>query len=147
MKELAAWRPLRELDNLKKEMDKLWDRFFREGPLEVFRGEGSISVDISETKNNLIVSAEVPGIEPGDLDISLSGNRLTIKGEKKQIKEEKDESYHRIERRYGSFSRTIELPVEVDSSKVDATYKNGILKIVLPKVEKEKAREIKIKVE
>jgi len=82
-----------------------------------------------------------------DINISLTGDLLTIKGEKKQEKEEKEEDYHLVERSYGAFSRSVRLPTEVESSKIEASYKNGILNITLPKSEKVKAKEVKIKVE
>jgi len=146
--ELTPWRPFRELATLRDEMDKMWDRFFGEWPnRELFRGAWAPSLDISETKNNYVVKAEVPGMDAKDIDISLSGDVLTVKGEKKQEQEEKDENYHRIERRYGSFSRSIRLPGEVQSDKIEAKYKNGILKLTLPKSEEAKKKEIKIKVE
>ncbi len=91
------------------------------------------------------MKAEVPGLEAKDIDISLSNDVLTIKGTKEQEKEEKEENYHRIERSYGSFSRSIRLPREVQGDKIKANYKNGVLKITLPK--SGEAREIKIKVE
>jgi HSP20 family protein len=93
------------------------------------------------------VKAEVPGMDAKDISISLTGDVLTIKGEKKQEKEEKEEDYHVVERCYGSFSRSIRLPAEVESGKVEASYKHGILRITLPKSEKVKAKEVKIKVE
>jgi HSP20 family protein len=127
-------------------MDKMWNRFFGEWPgPESFRGEWAPSLDVSETKDNVVVKAEVPGMEPKDIDISLTNDVLTIKGTREQEKEEKEENYHRIERSYGSFSRSVRLPREVHSDKIKASYKNGVLKITLPK--SEAAKEIKIKVE
>lgn len=146
--ELTPWRPFRELTTLRDEMDRLWNRFFGDWPsLEPFRGEWVPSLDVSETKDDLVVKVEVPGLEAKDIDISIINDVLTIKGEKKQEKEEKDEDFHRVERAYGTFSRSIRLPVDVDSNRIKATHKNGVLKIVLPKSEKAKSKEIKIKVE
>ena len=105
------------------------------------------ALNLAETNNEIVLKAEVPGMDPKDIDISLSDGTLTIKGEKKQEKEEKEEGYHLVERSYGSFTRTIELPREVQSDKINASYKNGVLKIVLPKSEKAKKKEVKIKVE
>ncbi len=85
-------------------------------------------------------------MEPKDIDISLIGDVLTIKGEKKQEKQERDENYHRVERSYGAFTRSLRLPQEVRSEKIEANYKDGILKITLPKSEEAKKKEIKIKV-
>jgi HSP20 family protein len=147
MFEILPMSARRELESLRREMDRLWENFFGErGALEPVEG-WMPALDVTETKDNLIVKAELPGIDPKDVEISLSGNVLTIKGEKKQEKEEKDENYHLVERRYGSFVRSIRLPVEVQEDKIEASYKNGVLKVVLPKSEKAKRKEIKIKVE
>lgn len=147
-KELTPWRPFGELGSLRREMDRLWDSFFGERPLtRVWEREWAPSLDVSETKDNFVVKAEVPGIDAKDIDISLTGDVLTIKGEKKQEKEEKEEDYHLVERRYGAFSRSIRLPAEVESTKIKASYKNGILRVTLPKSEKVKAKEVRIKVE
>lgn len=115
--------------------------------METFRREWVPCLDVSETKNNIVVKAEVPGMDAKDIDISLVGNALTIKGEKKQEREEKDENYHRIERSYGAFSRSVRLSQDVQSDKIKANFENGVLKITLPKSEEAKAKEIKIRVE
>jgi HSP20 family protein len=124
-------------------MDRLWESFFGErralGPAETW----APALDVSETKDKLIVKAELPGIDPKDVEISLRGNVLTVKGEKK---EEKEENYHLVERRYGSFVRSVRLPVDVEEDKIEASYKKGVLKVVLPKTEKAKKKEIKIEV-
>jgi HSP20 family protein len=143
-KELAPWRPFKDLSSFR---DRLWDSFFWERPLARICEWVVPSLDLSETKDNFVVKAEVPGMDAKDISISLTGDVLTIKGEKKQEKEEKEEDYHVVERSYGSFSRSIRLPAEVESGKVEASYKHGILRITLPKSEKVKAKEVKIKVE
>jgi len=147
--ELAPWRPFRELERMQREMDRLWDSFFEERPRRKIEelGEWGPSLDLSETKNDLIVKAEVPGIDPKDIDISLDKDILTIKGEKKQETEEKEENYHFIERTYGALARSIRLPREVQSDKINASYKNGVLRVTLPKSEEAKKKEIRIKVE
>lgn len=148
-KELTVWRPLKELERMRREMDRLWESFFEERPRWRVEeaGEWLPSLDLSETKNDFVVKAELPGIDPKDIDISLANDVLTIKGEKKHEKEEKEENYHIIERSYGSFTRSIRLPREVQSDKISASYKNGVLRITLPKSEEAKKKEIKIKVE
>jgi HSP20 family protein len=147
-KELTPWRPLGELGSLRREMDRLWDSFFGERPLtRVWEREWLPSLDVSETKDDFVVKAEVPGIDAENIDISLTGDVLTIKGEKKHEKEEKEEDYHLVERNYGAFSRSVRLPAEVEPAKIKASYKNGILKVTLPKSEKVKAKKVKIKVE
>jgi len=147
-RELTPWKPF-EFDRLRKEMDRVWDSFFEGRPGRRNREEGEWlpSLDVAETKGDLVVRAELPGMDPKDIDISLNEGVLTIRGEKKQEKEEKEEGYHLIERSYGSFTRSIRLPKEVQSEKIEASFKNGILKVVLPKSEEAKKKEIKIKVE
>lgn len=101
--------------------------------------------DMSETDQEVIVKVEVPGMDSKDIDLSLSKDYLTISGEKKHEEKEEKENYHRTERRYGAFCRNIALPVDVDPDKVDATYKDGVLKITLPKAEYTKTKKIEIK--
>ena len=153
-RELTVWRPFRELtpfgdfERMRRDMDRMWDSFFEGGTLRGEEGrEWLPSLDVAETKNEIVVKAEVPGLDPKDIDISLSDGLLTIKGEKKQEREEKEENFHLVERSYGSFARSIRLPNEVQSDKINASYKNGVLKIVLPKSEEAKKKEIKIKVQ
>jgi len=146
--EISPWRPF-EFEKMRREMDRLWDSFLEGRPGRRAReGEEWVpSLDFSETKSDLVVKAELPGIDPKDIDISLNEGVLTIKGEKRQEKEEKEEGYHLVERSYGSFTRSIRLPREVQNDKINASYKNGVLKISLPKSEESKKKEIKIKVE
>lgn len=154
-KEITIWKPFtelapfREFDRMRRDMDRLWDSFLEGTPRRrgEERGEWLPSLDVSETKNELVVKAEVPGMDAKDIDISLSDGVLTIKGEKKQEKEEKEADYHLIERSYGAFTRSIQLPKEVQGGKINASYKDGILRITLPKSEEAKKKEIKIKVE
>jgi len=147
--EISPWKPFRELERMRREMDRLWDSFLEGRPGRKVEevGEWLPTLDVSETKNELVVRAEIPGIDAKDIDISLTNDLLTIKGEKKQEKEEKEENYHLIERSYGSFARAIRLPKEVQSDKISASYRNGILKVTLPKSKEAKKKEIKIKVE
>lgn len=146
--ELTPWKPF-EFDRLRREMDRVWDSFFEGRPSRRTREEGEWlpSLDVSETKSDLVVKAELPGMEAKDIEISLNEGLLTIKGEKKQEREEKEEGYHLIERSYGTFTRSIRLPKDVQSDKINASFKNGVLKVVLPKSEEAKKKEIKIKVE
>ena len=145
---LMKWAPFGELTSFRQEMDRLFERFFGELPsLELPRMARAPRLDMSETKDSLVVKAEIPGLEAKDLDISVSGNTLTIKGEKKQGKEEKDEHRHLIERSYGAFSRMVELTAPVAADKIKATFKNGVLTITLPKTEEAKRKAIPIKVE
>lgn len=145
---LTRWRPFEGLPSLRREMDNLWDRFFGgDWGLTPWQGKWAPSLDVSETKDNLVVKTELPGIDPKDVDISITDNTLTVKGEKKQEKEEKEENYHLIESGYGSFFRSLPLPMEVERDKVKANYKNGVLKITMPKSEKAKAKEVKVNID
>jgi HSP20 family protein len=148
MTELIPWKSLRGLSPFRREMDDLFERFFGERTsLEPAERSWAPALDIAEAKDAISVNVEVPGMEPKDIDISLSGDTLTIKGEKKQEKEEKNENYYRMERSYGAFSRSVRIPVEVKSEEIKAKYRNGILKITLPKKEEVKPKEIKVETE
>ena len=145
--ELTTWRPFGELSSLRREMDRLWDRSLGETPLaRTFTESWLPSVDISETKDNFVVKAELPGLEAKDGNVSIAGDILTIKGEKKAEEEEKDEHYHCVERYSGSFQRTFQLPSGVKADKIKATFDKGVLKVTLPKVEEAKMKEIEVKV-
>jgi HSP20 family protein len=128
----------------KDEMNKLFDNFLEKGGSS--RANWLPLMDISETNENLIIKAEVPGVESKDIDISITGNTLTIKGEKKSEKEEKNKNYHFVERKYGAFSRSVTLPVSVKTDQIKAEYKNGILEISLPKIEKSQVKKIPVKI-
>ncbi len=145
--EIIPWRPFGEVSSLRKEMDNLWNRFLGETSFPgLVSQEWLPSVDISETKDTLLIKAELPGLEAKDVSITVSGDLLTIKGEKKQEEEKKDEHYYCSERYYGSFQRSIRLPVNINTDKVDATFEKGILQVALPKTEEAKKKEIEIKV-
>lgn len=147
MANLIPWRGVKDLEGLRREMDDLFERFFDWRPSLRFmgRGEWVPSVDLSETTNEIVVRVEVPGMEKEDIDVSLEGKVLTVRGEKKTEHEEKEENFHRVERKYGSFTRSIELPADVDVNKVKATYKGGVLKLNMPKVKSQNAKKIEVK--
>lgn len=150
MKSLIPWKKRdREIVNMRKDFDNLFDRFFNEPAFSIpklFSEKNWYpNVDVSEGKKDIIVKAEIPGVDKEGIDISLDGRLLTINGEKKHEKEESDEHFHRVESSFGFYKRTIELPAEVDESKVDAKYKNGVLKIRLKKAKEIEAKRIKIK--
>ena len=102
-------------------------------------------IDLSEGPKNIRIKAEIPGVDADDIDVSLDGRTLTIKGEKKQENKEENENFHRIERSYGFFNRCIDLPSEVDPEKVDAKFKNGILKLKLKKTKESQPARIEVK--
>jgi HSP20 family protein len=121
---------------LRREVNSLFDNFFRGFEMEPFMGRlgtFSPSIDIKESDKEIKVSAELPGMNDKDIEVSISKDSLTIKGEKQEEKEDKGKDYYRMERSYGSFSRTIPLPAEVDTDKVKAEFKKGVLAVTLPK--------------
>ena len=129
--EIIPWMRFGELSSFRKEMDRLWDRVLGETPFTGTFGEvWSLSVDISETKDNFVVKAELPGLEAKDVNVTISGDLLTVKGEKK-AEEEKDEHYHRVERYSGSFQRVFQLPSGVKADQVEASFDKGVLKVIL----------------
>ncbi len=144
---LTPWRNRRGIDRFRSEMDRLFNRFFDWWSPESHLGEGEWmpSVDVSETGKEIVVNAELPGMDAADIDISVRGNVLTLKGERKREYEERDQNLHRVERRYGAFSRSIGLPAEVDSGKAEATYKDGVLRLVLSKTKEESVRKIRVR--
>lgn len=147
-KELAKWTPFHEASQLRDEIDRIWQDFFGPGRGIRSMGEEWIPpVDILDTADKVTVKVEVPGMDTKNLEISLSGDVLTIKGEKKTERDEKGESFFLAERSYGSFYRSLRLPVEVQQDKIEATYKHGVLTITCPKKEAIKSRQIEIKTE
>ena len=133
------------LARLHNEMDDLFDGFFR-GLDRPFAGyKAWPAIDVAEEENAVIVRAEVPGCKADDIDISVYGNTLTISGEKKLEEEKKEKGYYHIESTYGSFRRELTLPTDVDSSKVEAACKDGVLTITLPKAASAKAVKVKVK--
>jgi len=139
---------MKELVNLQDEMNRLFNEFFSRKPesRRIVEREWSPDVDVAETDNAFVVTAEIPGIDKKDIKITFHNNVLTIKGEKKKEEEIKEQNFHQIERVYGSFQRSFTLPSDVEADKIEASYKNGILKINIPKSEEERAKEINIKV-
>lgn len=131
-----AARAEHPVDLFRDEMNRLFDSFFRGFDMEPFGGRVaafSPKIDIVEAERQISVTAELPGMDEKDIDVSISRDSLTIKGEKKVEKEDKGKDYYRMERSYGSFSRTIPLPAEIDTEKVDAEFRKGVLTVTLPK--------------
>ena len=148
MFDLIPWEKSGSLAKLRKEMDDLWGRFFGEAGFQPFGEAGwAPLLDVKETKENVVVKAEIPGLSAKEIEVNVTGDILTIQGQKKQEKEEKGETFHLVERRYGSFSRSVRLASEVDPKNIKAAYKDGILTITLPKTEKAKEKQVKINVE
>jgi HSP20 family protein len=130
---------------LREEMDDLIGRFSADWGGDLFSREFSPSLDLSEVDDSLQIRMDVPGIKPEDINIEVTGNSLRISGERKEEKEEKGKHYHRLERRSGSFSRTVALPCAVKEDHVKAECHEGILTVTLPKTEKAKTHKVKVK--
>ncbi|MBC7330678.1 Hsp20/alpha crystallin family protein [bacterium] len=142
---LMRWRPFEELLSLRREMDRLFDELFERRPTR--REEFHPLTDIKETENEFIVKMELPGVKPEDVEITLTGDTLTIRGEKKEEERTEKENYLRVERCYGAFQRSFTLGTAVKADEVKATYKDGVLEVRVPKAEEAKPKPIKIKVE
>jgi HSP20 family protein len=135
----------------RREMDRLFDDFFGAwggrslAPFGEGWGAFSPQVDVTEADGEIKVSAELPGLDDEDIDVSLSNDVLTISGEKKEEKEQEGKDYYRMERSYGSFRRAIPLPAEVDADKVDAIFQKGVLTVTLPKTDETKSKKVTVK--
>jgi HSP20 family protein len=146
---ITRWDPFQELNLITDRMNRLFqDSFGRATTREDALTTASFvpPVDIYEDEQNITLKLEVPGIDQKDIDVRLENNTLTVRGERKFEKEEKEENFHRVERRYGSFYRAFTLPNTVDSDNVNAEYENGVLKIKLAKKAEAKPKQIKVNV-
>lgn len=132
------------LASLRDEMEGLLSGLCETGD-SWFSGRIIPSLDLSETDDAVEVKMDVPGVKPADIDIQINGNLLTISGQRQEEKQEKGRTFHRVERRSGGFSRTVTLPCTVDEAKVDAQYRDGILRVNMPKTAESKAHKIKVK--
>ena len=145
---IVRWEPFRDLMTAQRDFNRL----FREAFSPLF-GEAELStrswappVDIYETENDIILKAELPGVDPKDVEVRVEDNNLYLKGERKFEKEVKEQNYHRVERSYGSFARSFSLPNSINADKVKAEYKDGLLTLTMPKREEAKPKTIKIDV-
>jgi len=147
MSSLVRWEPFRELVSLREAMDRLFEEsFVRPGAgRSLPTGVESLVVDMYETDDAIVVKAPIPGIKADDLDISVSGDTLTIRGETKAEAEVKEENYVRRERRYGSFCRSLAIPKSIVADEAEAEFENGVLTLTLPKAEEVKPKVIKVK--
>ena len=139
--------PMATLASLRDEMNELVNRFWSSTSEPFGLAEWSPAVDVSETDTDVLVHAEIPGIDPENLDISIAGDVLTLRGEKKESQEAHGRNYQRVERRYGAFTRSLTLPAAVDAENVSATAHAGVLEVRLPKREDARARRVSIKQE
>ena len=142
---LIRWEPSQGLTSLRREMDRLFDDFLSHGPFHL--GESGATeplVEVSDTKEAVIVKAHVPGTSKENLQVDVSDETLTLKGEMKEEEKKEGKNYFRREFRYGAFTRTIPLPVAVQGDKAKAKLKDGVLEVTIPKSEKAKVKQIPI---
>ena len=144
MSNLIRWEPAREMMTLREAMDHLFDDAFTR-PLTLRDGWSAPAVDMYQTDDEIVVKASLPGVKADEVQINITGEILTIKGETKQVEEKKDKAWHMREQRWGTFERAIALPTEVTADKARAEFENGILTITLPKAEEVKPKIINIK--
>jgi len=143
---LMKWRHMRDLSTIQDEINRMFDDCVVNHDRETGMAKIYPASDIVESKDSFEISIELPGLKKEDVKVTLQNNMLIISGEKKVESESKDHTFHRVERTYGSFYRSFELPMPVDSGKIQADFKDGILKIGLPKVEEAKPKEIAISI-
>jgi HSP20 family protein len=155
---IERWRPTQglmrgpfgELSRMEREMESVFGRLFRDRPFARFSGEGQAAaptVDIVGKKDEVVLRADLPGLEQKDVDISIQEGMLTIRGSRKGEEETKEENHYCCERWWGGFERSFTLPAGVDAERTSATFKNGVLEVHLPKVEQAKGKKIEIKAE
>jgi HSP20 family protein len=142
--ELIPWR--HEMERLKREMNQLYERLIDLGPLRQFDATWAWVplIDVTESGCHITIHAEIPGMDPSDIEISVQGGTLTIRGERKQESIEEDKEVYRSERSYGNFERSIRLPAAVDPEQAIASYTNGVLRIKLLKVDKNRPKQVQI---
>ena len=145
MTTLTRWEPFREMTALNRAMDRMFEDTFQFPRKWENQNNWGLALDVVEKEDSYVVKASVPGVAPEDVEITLTDNVLTIKGEIKEDKEDKQENYHLRERHYGSFVRSITLPATVDADKVEATNEHGVLTLTLPKSEAIKPKKITVR--
>ena len=146
---IVRWDPFRDLVSIQDELNRLFGRTFTgvEATRPTAAGSWMPAMDVFETEGEIVATVELPGIDPDDVEVAVEDSTLTISGSREFSSEVREESFHRIERRYGSFSRAITLPQTADTEKVEAAFDKGVLTVEVPKVEKAKPKKIQIKAE
>jgi HSP20 family protein len=144
---IIRWDPFDEIMSMRESMDRLFEDFFSRRPRNAGPLVWQPAVEISETDNDIVVKAELPGIDPKNVEVNVTGDGLTIKGEAKTEQEEKKRNYYRRELRYGAFQRTVALPIEVKGEEAKATFRHGILEVKVPKAERVRPKTVKVEVD
>lgn len=143
---VTRWDPFQDLQSFRDEMNRAVSRWFgREEGEEPAPRRWMPALDVTETQDAYHIDVEVPGLRPEDINVTVDQGVLTIQGERRSEEEKGDRSYHRIERRYGSFRRSISLPRDVDASRIQANYDNGVLRLEVPKTESSQPKRIEVK--
>lgn len=145
---IMRWDPFEEVGTLRRAMDRLFDDFFttRRPSRELAAAEWEPAVEMYETDNEVVVRAELPNVDPKSVDITVTNDAITLKGETRHEQEQKGRNYYRRELRYGAFARTLPLLTEVKSGEARATYKDGVLEVKIPKSERVKPTSVKVQV-
>jgi HSP20 family protein len=143
---LTKWEPFREMRRVHDMLDQMMEKAFMGSVPMITREGGIVPLDVYQTDENVIVKATMPGVKPDNIEVSISNDTLSIRGEIKEEHEEEGQRYHIRERRFGSFSRTIALPAKVDADNASAEFENGELTLTMPKIEEEKPKAISVKV-
>ena len=145
---IVRWEPFRDMVTAQRDFDRIFREAFSPqfGDTELSTRAWAPAVDIYETDNDIVLKAELPGVDPKDVEVRVEDNTLYLKGVRNYEKEVKEQNYHRIERSYGSFARSFSLPNSIDAEKVKAEYKDGLLTLTMPKREEAKPKTIKIDV-
>ncbi len=143
---IIRWDPFRDIVTLREKMNRLFEDAVtaRGEERDMISSTWTPSVDIYETENEIVLTAEVPGIDEKDIDIKIENNTLSVQGERKFEKETKEENYHRIERSYGSFFRSFTIPHNVDQDKIEAEHESGVLRVLMPKRHESKPKKVKV---
>lgn len=148
MTQITRWNPLRDMETLHQQMNRLFDpalgRQSGWGESDLMSGVWAPPVDIEETGDRLIVRAEIPGMKPEDIDVRVENGVLTIRGERRFETERKERNFHRVERSYGTFTRSFTLPTTISTEDVRTRYENGVLELEMTKREEAKPRRIQI---
>jgi len=147
MTTITRWDPFRDLVSLQERMNRLFEDSLSRSKTtdqEMAMGAWTPAVDIFETPELVVMRADLPGVDLKDIDVRIENNMLTLRGERKFLKEAKEEDYHRIERSYGIFSRSFQLPGSIDQTKIAASHKDGVLEVHLPKREDTRPKQIKV---
>jgi HSP20 family protein len=144
MASIVRWEPLRDMATLRDAMDRMFEEGVWRPPVPFVWGEGNLAVDMYETDDTVVIKTSIPGVKAEDIDVSVTGDTLTVKAETKEEEEIKRENYLRRERRYGSYCRSVTLPGGLETEKADADYSDGILTLTFPKAEEVKPKSIKV---